>query len=175
MAKIVFDEKELEDFLCKDGNLKKHLGLRLLARQYRTPFGVIDLLAYHALSKSFVIIELKKDTLGADAFFQIEGYFQALNSKRKFYLDRRDYRRCDFLLPKRLRNTNLIKLLVGSSLSEKLYPCVELWERDQWTNNADTYYALFGTDLETGIAFNYYNIGQRQYAEQISDYGDLYE
>ena len=77
MAKIEFTEKELEDYLCeggRKGNLYKHLGLLFIARQVRTSVGTIDILSYHPISKTYFIIELKKDNLNSDAFFQVEKY-----------------------------------------------------------------------------------------------------
>lgn len=150
---IQFSEKELEDFLCKDGNLKKYLGLRFVARQVSIPpIGIIDILAFDWDSKSWVIIELKKDLLDTSALCQglaYLNYYKYLSNhkgnKRKFKL-----------------------LLIGQNLDSSLYKNTHFFNNslsDSW----DIYYTLFSLDFASGIDFRYPSRQQ----QAIEDQADL--
>jgi|AKVG01.1.fsa_nt_gi hypothetical protein len=139
MPKIVFTEQELEDYLCSDDNLQRHLGLRFVGRQVRTQAGIIDILAYTKTQERFVIIELKTGLLDSKAFFQLERYVHCF----EFTKGREPFR-----------------LLVGSELSEDLHYSVHLYRKrfcDRFTS-----YALYGFDFDTPISFCYYNINQQK-------------
>lgn len=170
MPEVNFTEKELEDYLCSNGNLKKHLGLRLLRRQYATPAGIIDILAYDPKQKLFVIIELKKDTLDYNAFFQIDRYyhyFEYLANNvyyRPIYIDNEKGDVVDEIS----RQPKIAKLLIGRNLSTLLNFSVYSYKSHLFLDK--TNYTCFDYDFDRGIAFNYASTEQRKV-----EIGELYE
>lgn len=148
MAEINFQEKELEDFLCdggRKGNLLKYLGLELIARQFQIDNNFIDILAYSKYDKSFVIIELKRNNLDYNAYFQCLKYIQKF--KHKYY------------------KFNVIGLLIGQKLSNELEDIIYFINPKTNTikdvkNISTIFYNLFNLDFKNGISFNYYNVNQ---------------
>ena len=141
---IIFSEKELEDFLCEGKNLQKYLGLIFVARQVKIDrVGIIDILAFHRDSKSWVIIELKKAKLDCCALAQGLSYLNYYKtvSNYKDYIDASRKRKFKLLLIGDSLDNNLRKILnnFGGSFS------------DDW----DIYYSLFGIDFSSGISFNF--------------------
>jgi RecB family endonuclease NucS len=102
---IDFTEKDIEDYLCKSGNLMKHLCLRFVARQVDIFGFCIDILGYNEIEESFYIIELKKGNLDTKAFTQIYKYYRLLNIK---YNSRKN------------KYHNFKMLLIGQHLSSEL-------------------------------------------------------
>ena len=168
MAEINFSEKELEDFLCnggRKGNLKKYLNLEFISRQVNCSTGIIDILAYSKIKKSFIIIELKKDNLDYKAFFQAHKYLRAFDYK---------YNCCEKILLKNKfgkeylkRKKRFILLLIGRNLSDELYYSVDHYEEDSEfsTNEPESnifQYALFGFNFRNGISFDWYNKVQEE-------------
>lgn len=147
MTFIDVPEKDIENFLCKNGgeNLRLHLGLRLISSQYRTRVGIIDILAYDEKSKRYAIIELKKDLLDYKSYFQAERY--------KWFMTR-------YKIGKRERR-EFFSVLVGRNLSPDLNYSVEYLDR-AFPFYGETYYVLFDISLEGGISFNYYSKKQRE-------------
>lgn len=158
---ISCSEQDIEDFLCIKGNLEKYLGLRLLKRQYRTPVGVVDIVAYNKKTKRFVIIELKKDLLDYKAFFQMERYAH--------YLKKSEINRCDATGPRKYflyKNAEMKftkcterkfdRLLIGKDISPDLYYSVEHWDDSSDNCHAETWYTLFGFRFDSAISFGYY-------------------
>lgn len=150
---IIFSEKELEDFLCHGKNLQKHLGLRFVARQIAIPpIGIIDILAFDWDSKSWVIIELKKDLLDHAALCQGLSYLNYY----KYISNYKDYIYTNFFEHSK-RKFKL--LLVGQNLDESLFKNIRHFKGcfdDDW----DIYYKLFGIEFNEGINFEFYLEGQ---------------
>lgn len=170
MPEINFSEKELEDFLSCKRNLKKHLGLRFLARQYRTPVGVVDMIAYNNKTKRFVIIELKKDTLDTSSYFQIERYRHFFVKKADNLWNKKCDRRyslqkkgVDLFLKVPTRYHNFDCLLVGKSLSKELDYVVEKWEASSYRSDySRVWYTCFAYSFEKAISFAYHSVSQKE-------------
>lgn len=142
---IVFQEKELEDFLCRDGNLEEYLGLRFVARQVKTPNGIVDILAYNPDTKSFVIIELKRDQIDLAALVQITRYRHYFQSQRQ---------------PKHgMRGRNFQCLLIGKSLHSDLNFIVEYWESEH--DYGRIFYRLYGIKFDQPLSFCWHSLNQR--------------
>lgn len=168
MPTINFSEKELEDFLCRDNNLEKYLGLKFHARQVRTPVGIIDILAYgprwveadpdyyvDRRYRQWFIIELKKEKIDTDAYFQAMRYKHFFNSCRNSCGSR-----------------TYIPLLIGNGLENKLDFVVNKFEpKQQVYYKHGIFYTCFSFDFETSISFNYISPSQRR-IEQCEIYQD---
>jgi hypothetical protein len=162
---IHFSEKELEDFLCQDNNLKKYLNLEFIARQVNIPpAGIIDILAYDRDSNCFVIIELKKDLLDSNALVQGMSYLKYYQNVRKFNCFQR-----------RRRKRNFALLLIGQNLSQDLVKVVNHNEFDCIFEDNNIYYTLFGLDLKSGINFEFYNCSENEYNDLIQEKLEFYE
>jgi len=157
MPDILFKEKELEDFLCSNNNLQKHLGLRLLARQFRTPVGVVDIIAYNNNTKRFVLIELKKDILNSEAYFQLERYRRYFVKKAQADFEEKEISS----MSAECRTFDC--LLIGNTLAENLSYVTEYWEADSDLSEFNrVWYRCFNYSLEKAISFEYYSPMQRE-------------
>lgn len=161
MITISCTEKDIEDFLSINNNLKKYLGLRFLKRQVQTPVGIIDIIAYNNITKRFVIIELKKENLDYKAYFQLQRYRHYIErTERTRFYDGNDLRDCKGLNNRPQRVFDY--LLIGSSLSPDLYYNVEHWEPDSDLSHPNSaWYTIFKYDL-SGINFRYLNTEQNK-------------
>jgi len=176
MPTVQFTEKELEDYLSTNQNLKKNLGLRFLVRQYRTPVGIVDIVAYNVITKRFVIIELKKGEIDYNAYFQMERYRHYFERKSMFMFEdldmRRFYRRRDGNL---FLRENFVKrefdcLLVGSSLSQQLDYTLQHWEKDCELNSEyRMWYTCFDYSFDKALQFNYFSVSQDKIAGVVYD------
>jgi hypothetical protein len=161
---ITFSEKELEDFLCKDDNLMTYLKLKFIARQVRLGSdGIIDILAYHKSNKCFVIIELKRATLDANALLQGLNY---LNFYQKTSKDITNYTTFQ-------RSRKFCLLLIGSDLDPCLHKIVSHGDDDY--QDGGLTYTLFNMNLDSGINFKYYNKNQSEFDEKLSTFRDYQE
>lgn len=163
---IQFSEKELEDFLCKDKNLEKYLGLKFVARQVNiSPVGIIDILAYDKKAKCWVIIELKKANLDIYAYVQGMSYLNFYKKTKSEIEVKGLSRKRDFAL-----------LLVGDNVDSSIHKVVKHYNfHDEWIISNETHYALFGVDFEKGIDFTYQNPTQIDFQDKINDISHLNE
>lgn len=70
-----YTEKDIENFLIEDSAyLEEELGLVAIQQQYRTEYGVIDILAYDYTEHALAVIELKKGVVDESAIGQILRY-----------------------------------------------------------------------------------------------------
>jgi len=72
LSDVIREETKLEDILAKDPSIIEE-GLNLVAKQYSTPVGTIDLLCVDSES-SLVVIELKKEPSDAILFQSLRYY-----------------------------------------------------------------------------------------------------
>lgn len=141
---ITFSERELEDFLCTGKNLQKYLGLIFVARQVRIePMGIIDILAFDWDSKSWVIIELKREKLDLYALAQGLSYIN-------FYDKVSNYK--DYYSHSKVRKFKL--LLIGQTLDKSLEKIARYFGGG-FDDNWSIYYKLFGFNLEGGLCIHY--------------------
>ena len=141
MIEINYQEKDLEDYLCKKENLEKWFpNLVIVKRQFQIFDFYIDILAYDKLAKCFVIIELKKDELNANAFVQALRYKNCLESK---YLRR-----------------NFYIILLGKNLNSELFYCIKSYDPYDLVERGRVYYYLYNYSFEEGINFHYINTNQ---------------
>ncbi len=153
---IQFSEKELEDFLCKDKNLEKYLGLNFVARQVTIePMGIIDILGFSKSQKCWVIIELKKSLLDKDSIIQGLSYLNYYKSVSN-YKDRfKDTSERAFKL-----------LLVGQNLDNSIKKIVHHYN-SSFSRDWDIYYSLFSLKFDEGVSVNYYNVHQKEISDKI--------
>lgn len=140
MNQIVYSEKDIEDVLAK--NITKYLGIKLIRRQFRTKVGIVDILA-KSLSEPdlYYVIEIKRESLDANAYVQVNTYAKWLNSelakkgKRRFH-----------------------PLLVGSGINQSLLHLCDSFLIDSYNGITDVYttsYTLFAVNLTDGVSFSY--------------------
>lgn len=171
---ITWQESDIEDYLCKKTNqgwrktnLNKLPGCKnliIVGRQVKVLDFFIDILAYDRASKSFIIIELKKDVLDANALTQamryqniLEHLYYGLNSPKKFKI-----------------------LLIGRNLNEKLYYIVNKLDDGCFDNdwrelgylNSGIFYTLYNYSFEDGIEFNWHNTRQQEIEYELGDLED---
>lgn len=167
MIEITCLEKDIEDYLCTNNNLQKHLGLRLLAREYPTPTGLVDIIAYNNRTKRFVVIELKNDTLDYKDFFQLERYADYFKKKELVRAEVKDM--SYFNAKKNGKQDYHAKakcerkfdcLLIGKKLSSDLNYSVEHWENDSDIQRARMWYTCFGYNFNKPLSFDYYSPAQ---------------
>ena len=122
----------------------------MLFRSQIFPAGIIDILAYHKESKCFVIIELKKDLLDANALIQGMSYLRYYQEVRKI----------NYLYPKRKRKFAL--LLISKNFDLNLKKSIEFY-RGLDFEDLKIYYQLFDFSIKEGIDFGYYLNDQNDY------------
>ncbi len=77
--RVIGTEKDLVDFIVKNSDLIEP-GLQILAREYQTPVGSIDILARDK-NGSIVIIEVKRGQAGPEAVHQLKRYVEFMQTK----------------------------------------------------------------------------------------------
>jgi hypothetical protein len=146
---LVCDEKAIEDVLWDHCN--HYLGLKPIARQYRTSVGIIDLLARHPISPNiYFVIEIKRGTLDSHAYTQVLRYCKWLNSEQS-----KNGQRIFF------------PILVGEQLSTNLDHLCNFFDVDSYSSVPAIHnvaYRLFKFDPLAGITFNYLSVSQRDAA-----------
>lgn len=158
MIKIQAEEKDIEDIL--QDYCKEMLGLRFIARQIKTPAGIIDIIARCPETKAYYIIELKKDKLDAYAFCQVMRYAYYLNNDEG--INKQGKR---FFVP----------LLIGARISDELIKCVNLYEHGDVSYDRiyRPEYTLFNLDPFKGIRFDYHDSRQKKYQDDNNSYCDV--
>jgi hypothetical protein len=166
MPNVQITERELEDWLCKDKNLEKRLGLRFVARQVNTDVGRVDILGYRKSLNRFCIVELKVGPIDADAYFQAKRYHHFFsNMKSETAYARQKYPDCDdYNHKKAYREFDV--LLVGASLDKKLDYSVKYWKANNYSEYCQEYgYRLFSIDFDEGLSLTYSSISQQAIAD----------
>src|SRR5580698_6293371 len=78
---LVCTEKDIEDIL--EQHCERMLGIKFLARQFRTTVGVVDIIAKHPyIPGVYYVVEIKRDILDPVAYIQALRYAKWLNSER---------------------------------------------------------------------------------------------
>lgn len=148
MIEINYQEKDLEDYLCKEKNFKKWFpNLKIVKRQFQIFDFFVDILAYDNLAKCFVIIELKKNELNANSFIQAIRYKNCLSKKyinQKFYI-----------------------ILLGEKLNPELFYCVNSYDTYRYSVIDTVYYYLYHYSFEEGINFHYINTTQQEIERRL--------
>lgn len=73
-----YSERDLEDFLVDNNTLLDYFDLMIVKRQYRTAYGIIDLLCYDPSIHGLVVVEIKKGTVDENAVGQLLRYMSAI-------------------------------------------------------------------------------------------------
>ena len=155
LPQIKFDvsEKDIEQYLYY--NSEKFLGLNRVAQQFKTNFGIVDLIFRHPIEKNiYFVCELKKEQLDCHAYCQVIRYSQYLNAN--FSKD---------------GERTFIPLLIGKNLSGELNQIVYLFDKEYLTNPHIVRYALFGFDVFSGLSFDFYVKKQIEFEEEIKSCG----
>lgn len=154
---LLYLEKDIEDLLADD--CEHYLGIKFLARQFRTPVGIIDVIA-KSCDNPYVYfsIELKKDKIDSTAYCQSLRYSNWLNSE----LSKGG---------KRL----FIPIVIGSSLAEDLHFLCEYFDADDFNHfnlavYKDVFYRLFDFCPKTGVSFNFHNSAQEKQKNLLRKY-----
>jgi hypothetical protein len=105
-----YSEKDIENYIIKHDLLEEEYGITLLCQQYKTDFGVIDLLGHDG--NNLVVIELKKGVVDENAVGQIMRYVACMQELIKHY------KNSDFM-PECIKSVDEVYgLLIGSSSTE---------------------------------------------------------
>lgn len=142
---LTYTEKDVEDLL--ENGCPFFLGLKFIKRQFRTPVGIIDVIARHPERKNvFYVIEIKKDLVDSSAYVQVLKYTKWLNHERS-----------------KEGGRIFIPLLIGNNISQDLYHVCEFFDRDSHYD-IDSYhkvlYRLFNFSPYRGVLFTYSNTAQ---------------
>ncbi len=145
MVKLKISESDLEDSISK--NCEKLLGLKFIARQIKTPAGIIDILAYDKSSKAYCVIELKNCCLDQKALPQVLRYSNYLNSEKS-----------------KGGKRMFISLLIGDDLGDNLIKSVFHFDGVlSESSYGKVYYTLYDLDVLNGINFSYFDKRQKEY------------
>lgn len=145
-----FSERDIEKYLSK--NIKKELGLKLVATQVRTPAGILDILAVDPCTKIYYVIELKKDIIDCSSFAQVHKYTTYFNNSKS-----------------KLGKRVFVPMLIGNSLHNNISKAVKLACIDGM-DLGNTVYRLYEITMEKGISFDYHNVRQYDYeCENLED------
>jgi hypothetical protein len=71
-------EKDIENYVIKEDLLLEEYGLEVIAQQYRTQYGIIDILCYNPAEKRIVVVELKKGVIDENAVGQLLRYMATI-------------------------------------------------------------------------------------------------
>lgn len=168
---IKMDEKDLEDFLCKEGNLQKYIDKNLILLERQFPVTVynnstgsqirtyyIDILAWNKWSKQLVVIELKKDDIDTHAINQslrykriLEGSELCVDWVNKLLMVGDCTCFSKFSVEEDGAQKKVQVLIIGQHLDNDVVHSLDYWEE-----SADIGYRLFSFSLEKTIEFNYY-------------------
>ena len=150
MITIQADEKDIEDILS--ARMKRHLGLKFLQRQVRTPAGIIDMLARGEEKNVYYVIELKKGEINPYTLVQALRYTMYLNSNLS-----KDGKRI------------FIPVLIGDSLNKEMERSVVYLPDGGGDLEGclySAYYRIFDFDPDRGISFTFMNTAQERYEEE---------
>lgn len=73
-----YSEKDIENKLIESDHLLEEYGIEVIAQQFKTEYGIIDILGYDSESNQIVVIELKKGLIDENAVGQIMRYLSAM-------------------------------------------------------------------------------------------------
>ena len=142
---IICSEQDIEDIL--EEHCGHYLGLRFITRQFRTPVGIIDIIAKHpAVENSYFVIELKRHTLDASAYLQTIRYARWMNSEMSKNGKR-------FFTP----------MIIGQSLHPDLSHICDYFEIDDYPDVPTMHrlrYRLFNFDPLKGFCFDWHSTEQ---------------
>lgn len=141
---IQCSESDIEQYVFD--NLIDYLDLRPLARQYRIPVGIVDILARSRVFPHYYVIEIKKGALDAAAYVQVSRYCAWLNKEYSKY-------------GKRL----FFPLLIGEYLDRSLDHLCDYFDESFCASGVNkVQYRLFGIDLEDGFSLNRISVSQKE-------------
>jgi hypothetical protein len=149
---LVYNEKAVEDLI--EADCEHFLGLKFITRQFRTPVGIVDVIAKHPENSNvYYVIEVKRERLDAAAYVQVLRYAKWLNSEYSQYW-------------KRL----FIPILIGESLSSELTTLCEYFDKDDHDSileHASVFYRLFAFNTKTGVSFKWNDKVQSNHVESL--------
>lgn len=156
------DERDLEDVLF--ARAEKFLpDITPVFRQYRTPHGVVDIIArddatYRTERRNYFVIELKKGPIDTHTLAQSLRYCRYLNAAKN-----RDGRRL------------FIPFLIGDSVSPNLHHLLTYYDGYADCGHYTVYYRLYGLSPETGLSFNFHATEQRRIESEFEGCPTRYE
>lgn len=150
---LVYAERDVEDLLVED--CQHYLGLKYITRQFRTPVGIVDVIAASPEAKGlYYVIEIKKDVLDTHAYVQATRYCKWLNSE----LSKGGSR---IFLP----------IIIGNSLNDELYSVCEYFYDVAFHDVSEigvVFYRLFKFDPKEGVSFEWHSTRQREYKRTLN-------
>lgn len=78
-----YTEKDIENYIIKHEILEEEYGITVICQQYKTDFGIIDLLGHDG--HNLVVIELKKGVVDENAVGQIMRYIACIQELINYY------------------------------------------------------------------------------------------
>jgi len=150
---IKLTEKEVEDYIFEKNGLEDY-SIKCVGRQVQMgDAGIVDILGWDRESKTWVIVEIKRDGLDAKAYAQAERYRSWLHE----YMDVRSAGRCKPFNPP-------YTLLIGGELADDLRFLKDLTDND--TRSAMNGFYLFYNVSPTVHLGRYVSKKARQYQEK---------
>lgn len=135
-----YSEKEIEDILVDSNILYDTYGVEVISSQFRTQYGVIDILGYDPVRKQIVIVELKKGIVDENAVGQIMRYIAAINELQNTFKDMED-------APEHMKGNYLpYGILMGASATDGVHAIVRNF---QWVKFAEVYVDLRVSAFDT--------------------------
>lgn len=148
-------EKDIEDLL--EQNCRDYLGLTFLTRQFKTPAGVVDVIAKHPqIKNTYYVVEIKKGAIDVDAYIQAVRYATWLNSERA-----------------KAGRRIFIPVLIGDTLRDDLVKVCEYLESDEHSGYGavgKVFYRLFNFSPLYGVAFHWFSKAERAYRQSLHHY-----
>lgn len=148
-------ESEVEDYIFEEQGLEEY-GIRCVSRQVQMgDAGIVDILGWDRLSKTWVIVEIKRDGLDARTYTQAERYRLWLHE----YMDARSCKRYKPFNPPYM-------LLIGTVLADDLRFIKDLTDNDDRSAMND-YYLLYNIKPQLQLG-RFVSKSARQYHEKTS-------
>lgn len=159
VIKLEYLEKDIEDLLEID--CEHYLGLKFIARQLRTPVGIIDVIARcpNRNRKLYYVIEIKNGPINSAAYVQAVRYANWLNSELS-----KDGKRL------------FVPLLIGSTLSEEISTICEYFSHDHnWYEiYRKVFYRVFNFSAKEGVTFTWINnVSSKYHATLKNDFNHI--
>ena len=150
---LTFLEKDVEDLIEKES--LRYLDIKYVTRQYRTPVGIIDIIAKDPYdSRIYYVVEIKNGPLDASAYVQACRYTKWLNSEMS-----KDGARI------------FVPLLIGTKLDNAVATICEYFDSgtgDFLALYGRSYYRIFEFDVLKGVSFTWRSNNEKDHSHSLT-------